>query len=504
MALSEDIVTRITGFTLFPGQFNQNTPNLPPVIAINAEANEANQAALDPTTPTQIYSVADAAAIGGWGSPIYQAAKEIFPNNQGIPVWVYPQAKAVGAAAKVLHIAATGTATNNGTHFVVLCGLNSVGGQSYAVNILSGDTASVIHSKITDAVNNVLGAPCSATSTDYYSSLTAKWKGLTSDDINVYIDTNGNDLGITYSVTSITSGSGTPDISASLTLIGNKWITHIVNGYGLVDSVCDAYESFNGRPVIGNNPPTGRYLPTVFKPFVAFSGSVSADPSAFTDARLNDLTIQACPAPLSKRLPIEIASLWCLLSALKMQLAPNLDIIGSNLPGVQAPDSIGAMSSWENRDTIVKKGCSTVDNVAGAYEIQDPVTTYHPVGENPPQFRYTRNLFIDWNTRFTYMLLENIYVLGKTIVNDGDQVASNVEFIKPKIWKAQIAEMANQMVLRGLWVDAQFTIDSIQVSISTTNPDRFKTSFKYKRSGVVRQSDTDATAGFNVGTLTVN
>lgn len=507
-AIGNDVITRLTGFKQLPGNFNNVTPNLPVVIAIFSEINTSEQGVitLDDNgvpIPTQITNAQQAASLAGWGSPLYQAAKILFPNLSGIPVYAYPQLT-TGSTAKVMTVTATGTATGNGTHYVTICGRKSVGGQTYAVNIVSGDDAGIIHVKIADAVNNVLGSPMTAVDTDYLATLTSKWKGLTADEIKVSIDTNGNDLGMSYSVVSTQSGSGTPDVTDSLNLFGNKWIPCVLNGYGLAATVISAFQDFNGVPVIGENEPTGRYLPTVFKPFLATSGFTSEDPSATTDALLNQVTIATSPAPLSDGLSIEAAANHMLMWAKCLQDTPELDIIGRSYSDMPTPKSIGLMASWEERDRIVKKGCSTVDLVGGAYQFQDPVTTYHPIGEFPPQFRYIRNLGIDWNTRFTYMLLEEVNVLGKVILNDGDAVAPNVKAIKPKIWKAILSDMALQMVARGLWVDAQFTIDSIQVSISTVNPDRFMTSFSYKRSGVVRQSDTEATAGFNVGVLTAN
>lgn len=503
MALSDDIITRLTAFEVLPGNFSTNTPNLPIQIAIQAEANDDFQSIIDPTTPVQVTNIQEVAALAGWGSPIYQAAKEIFIGNQGIPVFIYPQAKAIGATPKVMHVACTGTASNNGTHYVTIAGRNNVGGQSYSIGILQGDTSTIIHQKITDTVNNVLGSPMKASNYGYYSSLQSKHSGLTAQDITVSVDTNGNDLNLSYAVTTYSSGAGTPDVSASLALFGNRWITHVINGYGLVTSIMNQYESFNGVPVIGSNPSTGRYLPTVFKPFFAFSGFVSETVGTITDTHLNQVTLVTCPAPLSKGLPIEAAANYCLLHALCMQNTPHLDIIGQSYPDMPTPNAIGAMASWEQRNIQVKEGSSTVDLVGGRYQIQDPVTTYHPVGEIPPQFRYIRNLGIDWNTRFTYMILEGLFVLDHVIYNDSD-VPGVDKFVQPKSWKSKLSQMAKDMVTRGLWVDAQFTIDSIRVSISTVNPDRFKTSFSYKRSGVVRQSDTEATAGFNVGTLEIN
>lgn len=504
MSFSDSIVTRLTGYEVKPGNFSNNTPNLPVVIVIQAEGNDANQVLVDPTTPFQVTNAAQVAAICGWGSPCYQAAKELFPGTQGIPVWIYPQLKANGATPKTISVTATGTATSNGTHFVNVAGRNDVGGQSYAVGIVQGDTSTIIHKKITDAVNNVLGSPVIGSNYGYYSGLITKHSGLTAEDVQVTIDTNGNSLGMSYSVAVTGHGAGTPDVSASLALFANKWNTHVINGYGLVNTVMSQYEAYNGTPVIDSNPAKGRYLATIFKPFIVFSGFVSETAGTITDTHLGEVTIVACPAPLSKGLPIEAAANFCLLDAICMQNTPHLDIIGQSYPDMPTPNAIGAMADWVNRDIQVKLGSSTVDLFGGTYQIEDPVTTYHPVGEIPPAFRYVRNLaHIDWNVRYTVMGLEIDNVLNRTIYNDTD-VPGVDKFVQPKTWKAVLAKMAKDMVTRGLWVDAQFTIDSIQVSISSTNPDRFNTSFKYKRSGVVRQSSTDATAGFNVGTLQIN
>jgi hypothetical protein len=138
--------------------------------------------------------------------------------------------------------------------------------------------------------------------------------------------------------------------------------------------------------------------------------------------------------------------------------------------------------------------------VAGRYQVQDFVTTYHPLGETPPQFRYCRNLMIDFNVRYGYYLLELINVVDHAIANDNDTVsASNI--VKPKQWKAILDGYATSLTSRGLIVDAPFMQDSIDVDISTTNPDRLETFFRYKRSGFARIASTTAEAGFNFGTL---
>ena len=73
--------------------------------------------------------------------------------------------------------------------------------------------------------------------------------------------------------------------------------------------------------------------------------------------------------------------------------------------------------------------------------------------------------------------------------------------IKPKIWKGKVYDLADDLVSRGLLVDADFMKKGTNVNLSTINPDRLETFFPYKRSGVARIASTTAQAGFNFGTL---
>lgn len=500
-AISQDRISRIVGYDLKKGNFNTTSPNLPQRIAIFAEANEANQSTLD-TDGNIITSAKQAGELYGYGSPMHIIARVLFPIYSngvgGIPVVAYAQPKAVGAAAKILSITPSGVATANGTHYLVIAGRKSLDGVSYAINILKGDTTADITEKIEDAINNVLGCPFSATATDYHTTVTSKWKGLTADGLSITVDTGNNALGLTYSVMSTQSGSGTPDIAGGLAQFGNVWNTHVINSYGTVSTTLDSLEQFNGVPDPEN--PTGRYQGIVMKPFIALTGSVDEDPSSITDTRSTQVTIAICPAPLSAGLAMEAAANMEVLFANQCSENPHLDVAGQSYLDMPTPTAIGAMSDYNNRDAIVKKGCSTVDLVNGAYQIQDFITTYHPSGETPPQFRYCRNLNLDFNVRYGYYILEQQYVVDHAIAKDSDIVSVD-KVIKPKQWIQVLNAYAEDLANRALIVDTAFMQKSIVVNLSTNNPDRFETFFEYKRSGFVRQAATTAEAGFNFGTL---
>lgn len=499
-AVGLDRLSRVLGYVIKRGNFATSSPNLPKVIVVLGEANHANQSGLNADIPVEVTSAKQAGDLFGYGSPIHIVMRILRPFSGegvgGIKTIVIPQAEAGGSAAKVFTISPAGVATKGGTHYVKIAGRNSIDGISYAINIVQGDTVATIVTKIDNAVNAVLASPMSATGTPYASTLTAKWNGLTSQDLTVSIDVGNDSLGLTYVVNQTVAGSGTPSVANALLAFGNNWYTDVMNTYGTVSTIMSALESFNGNPNPTN--PTGRYGGIVFKPFVAYTGSVADDPSATTDARKLELTIALCVAPNSLGLPMEAAANACVIYAPISQSNPHLDANGQYYPDMPTPTSIGSMADYNNRDAFVKKGCSTVDLVAGKYQIQDFVTTYHPDGEIPAQFRYVRNLNLDWNVRYGYFLKEIEAVLDHVLAGDEDTVsASNV--IKPKQWKGILDSYADDLVARALISDAAFMQDSIQVNISTTNPDRFETSFKYKRTGVARISATTAEAGFNFG-----
>jgi phage tail sheath gpL-like len=502
-AVGSERISRILGYKIEKGDFSETSPNLPQRVAVLGEANTSNQGSLD-LTPWRMTSAQATGLRYGFGSPLYHVARILFPLSGGgsiggIPVWVYPQATAEGDS-KIVELTPLGTATKSGVHTVLISGRGGLDGKFYDINISKGDTPSNITDKIADAVNAVLGSPVIAD--DYDPSkvvFETKWKGLTADGLEVSINTNDDDLGITYATATTQSGQGTPSIQAALNLFGNNWNTIVVNTYGLQSTVMNTLESFNGIPDPTN--PTGRFAAILLKPFVALSGSVLSDPSSLTDGRLNDVSIAVCPAPLSKGFQFEAAANMCSLLARVAQDTPHLDVSGMSYPDMPTPDSIGVMSVYDNRDIIVQKGCSTVDLVGGKYQIQELVTTYHPLGETPPQYRYVRSLYLqDMNVYYGCRLLELLYLIDHAIAGD-DDVVTATKVVKPKEWKGILNKYADDLAERAIITEPEFMQDSLTVAKSTTNPDRMETFFRYKRTGFARIVSTTAQAGFSFGTL---
>jgi phage tail sheath gpL-like len=417
----------------------------------------------------------------------------------GIPIWIYPVARASGATESTVGISMTSTMLSNATHTLRIAGRDGVDGQSYEVSLLKGDNPPACVVKYLNAINSVYGSPVIASTVGNSAllTLTSKVKG-TSSVFNVTVDVNGNTGGQTYSITN-TPGTLTGTVSDALTKFQGDWNTIVINPYNDATTL-SLLESINGRPDPVN--PTGRYSAITFKPFISFYSVQDSDPMSgeATDiaTRLNDCTNVFCPAPNTFITPIEVAANVAVLVAQTAQNTPNLDVNDMAYPDAPVYGALGSFYDYNYRDSCVKAGISTVDMSGSDLIVKDLVTTYNPTDEITPQFKYVRNLMLDWNIRYGYRLLEQVNVINHTLVPDGTVVIAE-NTISPAQWKGILHSMFDDLADRGLIADASFSKDSLTVGISQSNPDRFETFFRYKRTGIARICSTTAEAGFYYG-----
>lgn len=500
-AVGLDRISRVSGYNIKKGFFSNETQNLPQRIAIFGEANTANQSGLT-VNKVEVTSAAEAANLFGYGSPIHSQVRILRPTGSdgvgGIPTIIFPQITAGGATATIRAWTVTGTATANATHTVVVNGRTNLDFQQYTYDVVIGDTPTLVAAKIAAAINGVLSAPCTATSALGVATATTKWKGTTSAELDITINYGTNAAGLAYSQTTSTDGSGSVDLSTSLSQFGDDWYTMVTNPYGTAQ--LDVLEAFNGVPDPVN--PTGRWSGLVFKPFCAYFGSkLSSRTSliAITDAaaRISQCTNVVALAPNSKGFSWEAAANVVALGAVVYQNTPHLDVNNLSFPDMPIPSDgiIGDLNSYNDRDALVKKGCSTVNLINGLYIIQDLVTTYHPAGEVPLQYSYVRNLNLDWNVCDAYRTIERLYLKDKALVQDNQQVDVD-GCVKPREWKGTVGTLFEELAQIALVKEPDFSKSGLQVQISETNPNRFETAFPYKRTGIARIESTTATAGF--------
>lgn len=488
-AVSLERVSAIVGYEAKATLAGIKAGNLPQRIAVIAEANTANQTGLPVS-----FNFVTSDEVGdqfGYGSPAHICATILRPKSGdklgGIPTVIYPVAEAAAATATVITNAIVGTATKNITHSV------EINGRSYPYAVAKGDTATELTPKIIDAVNNILKAPVIGTNVTDKPTWTTKWNGATSVELNVVFNVNGDSAGLTYSEDSKVDGAGLPDIDNALNNFGDVWNTFVINALGTDETTLDKLEAFNGSPYAK----TGRFDATIFKPFIAYTGT-SLDTltaiTAISDGRKNEMTNKICPLPNTIGWTFEGAADEVFVYAPIAQDTPQSDIVGALLKNTVAPKDgdIGDFSNPTSREQIIRVGSSTVTLNSGSYEIVDPATTAHP--DNEPQtavlYRWVRDLIgIDWNIRYKYMLLEQANVINKTIVPD-TSTSTAADTISPKRWKGKLYKLADDLEADGLIASAQLMKDTLQVQIGESNPNRLETVFDVERTGISRVLST--------------
>jgi phage tail sheath gpL-like len=246
-AVGTERVSRVVGYAIEKGSFQESSPNLPQKIIVFGEANTSNQSGL----AVAKFDFTSAKEVGdefGYGSPLHQIARILRPINSqgvgGIPTTIIPQITDVAATATTIKFAVTATAaTKSTTHYIVVSGRDNVDGQFYAINVVKGDDAAAIEAKMIASVNAVLGSPVIASVDSGDVLFTSKWKGISSVDLNISIDTNGDDAGVVYAQSTKVDGTGVVSLTTSLALLGNEWNTIVVNPYGDSTTLA-ALESF--------------------------------------------------------------------------------------------------------------------------------------------------------------------------------------------------------------------------------------------------------------------
>lgn len=504
-AIGSERVAKVVGYELQKGDFSEVTPNLPMRIAVLGQANTDKQTGLT-NAPVEVTSEQQAGQLFGFGSQIHGIMRVLRSRFGdlvgGIPTVVYPQLPAGGGVAEIQEITVTsGPADKNGFITLRINGRTSIDGESYIVDIAKDDAVADVATKIAAVINASQSCPVSAVATLGVVACTAKWVGEATTGLVIEVDTGDDDLALAYAVAQDTAGTGSSatEVTSSLALFGNEWNTIVINPYDPA-TTNSLFEDVNGVP--GQVPATGRYAAALWKPFVVLQGDLTSDTVANVIAGLDkdEATIVQCPAPNSDGWAFEAAANVAVLLARQAQDNPHLDVSGKNYPDMPVPadQDAGIFTNYNDRDAIVKGGASTVIIKNSKYYVEDLVTTYHPDGEVPPQFRYVRSLIQDWNVRYGYFLLEELNVIDKSIAQDSQSV-SVLNTIKPKQWIQVLRSYADDLAERNLIIDPDFMKDGLVVGTNDNNPDRLETSFKYKRSPFARIASTTATAGFGFG-----
>lgn len=477
--------SRLVGFTAEYKDYSAGAVRfLPMRIAVIGQGNSASSYA---TTKRQVTTAAEVATRYGYGSPLHLAALQLFPRGGqsvgSIPVTIYPLEDDSSAVAASGNITAVGIQVGTDVYRLKVSNIY------VDVVIPDGTAANDAMALFRAAILAKLEMPIiPAAPGGGIMTFDVKWAGASGND--VYVEIEGDISGITYTISQPSGGLVNPDITGALDLIGPSWETLIINCLNYTDQdALDALQTFG----------ESRWNALENKPFIAFCSTDDdrATRTALTDTRKDDYINCLLSAPGCRNFPAAITARNVAKIAIQAQNSPAQNYKDA-LDGLTAGDD-SLQEDWAARDLATKAGSSTSIIENGNITMNDTVTMYHPDGEEPAFKNYVVDLIKDMNVIYNCGLIFRAPEWkGAPLVPDG-QPTTEPNAKKPKDAKTALINLANNLALKAIISDPDYSKKNIVASIDSVNPKRLNWGFPVKRSGNTEIIDGTIYFGYYFG-----
>jgi phage tail sheath gpL-like len=462
---------------------------LPQRVALIGQGNTLASYSLDKQLITG--GAAQVASLYGFGSPLHLAAKQLFPvNGDGIgsvPVTVYPLEDDGSGVIASGDITAAGAQVAQGTYIVKI---NNIPSATVVIPALA--TAADSITLIKTAIDANLDMPVVTgpnTGVELVLDLDSKWKGESANDI--FIEIEGVEDGITFTITQPTGGAANPDVDDALAKIGVVWETMIVNCLNYDDTSTTTLGKYQ---VYGD----GRWDDLEKKPLLVISGTGDnlTTRTAITDVRKSDRINTLFGVPGCNDLPCEIAGRVVARMARSANNNPPQNY-NQRLTGL-TPGSDSEQEDYTQRNTSFNLGSGNTVLVDGEIELNDSITMYHPDGEIPPGFQYDVDIVKLQNVVYNVRLIfESNEWKGAPLV-DGPSTNPTAKKVKDAV--TVLGVLADNLALAAIIADPEFTKANLTVNINSQNPKRLDIVYPVKLSGNTEVISVDIPFGFFFGT----
>lgn len=492
MGVSASAVSRVTGVTVTPRNFNTGSAAMLPqrLVVIGVGNSDVNYDTKKYVCEGTAYEIGQKY---GFGSPLHLAALQLFPqvgSGATFPVTFIGVkfGESEGAAASG-QISIEGSATSAGTVVIDLAGLE------IEVTIAKGDTADDIKTKIINAVNAQTNRVATASATSgSVVNLTSRWDGVLGNRISLEVSSDVS--GVAFTATEFANGAGAPDVTAALSEIGTSvWETFVLDTFDYMtksNSTISAASTLDTYQTWGE----GRWDTLTKMPALVAHGCVDdfATRTAVSDARKTDYINFFITSVGSSELPFVVAAkgLLGMLTVADENPAQNYKNVLTDLS--RGDDS--EQEAYTVRNQSVLKGASTNIVNGSVAQLNDIVTFYHPDADGKyPSRRYVVDAVKLMNIVYNLRLItEADDVVGAPLVPD-EQITTNPTALQPKTFKTWFRNLANSLGLNAIISDVDFTLDNITVSIDSENSKRVNYVFPVKVSGNVEVVSGDVYFG---------
>ena len=333
------------------------------VLVIGQKLAAGTQA---PLVPVLITRADQAKKFFGAGSQLSHMMEKFLKANSYTPVYAIAQADAEAGVAAAGSVTFTGPTTAAGTvNFYI-------GGRRVRFASPSGQTAAQAATALIAAITADTSLPVSAAIDGVNTAkviLTAKNKGECANFIDLRFNYYADQVmpaGLTAAIVAMTGGSGNPDVTAVIDVIGDEWYTDIVVPYTDASNLSAIETELNDRfgpmKMIDGHMYTG--LSDTLANLIAKGITRNSPHNSWMGSKKS-------PTP-----PYEWAAVLGAVCAYELKNDPARPVQTVALPGI-LPPAIADRFTLEERNQLLNNGVSTFRvGDDGTVYIERVVTTY--------------------------------------------------------------------------------------------------------------------------------
>jgi phage tail sheath gpL-like len=425
---------------------------------------------LTPNVPTLSRGTAEARASAGPGSMLAGMAAAYRANDPAGEVWYLPLADDGAGVAATGAVTFTGTSTAAGTVHLYVAGI------LVNVAIASGQTAAQVATTVAAAIGAAGDLPVTAAVDGVVTTrvnLTAKNKGLVSNDIDVrlnYFGASGGETlpsGITAAVTAMANGATNPALATALANLQDMPFDVIVLPYTDPTSLA-AMKAFLSDTA-GRWSWTSQVYGHCFAAYRGTAGQLATFGTALNDQHLTVVGFNDSPSP-----KYSWAAAVAGAAAVSLRSDPAVPLQTLAVAGILAPP-IQSRCSLSQRNTLLFDGISTfrVDG-GGGISIENLITTYQLNGQGQPDDSY-----LQVETMFTLMLVLRRLQTAITskfarmkLAADGVRLGPGSRVVTPSTIRAELIAQYRQLESEGFVQNSAAFSQGLVVEKNAGNPNR--------------------------------
>lgn len=419
--------------------------------------------------PLAVGNLAQVRQAVGVGSELYLMARKFLANNAAQELYILPVAEPAAGVAATGTFTITGPATAPGTLPLY------VGDVRIDVGVNSGDAAATIATNAAAAINAKVELPVTATAAAGVVTCTAKWKGLTGNQIRLGVRLGGAfageiiPTGVTVVRVGLAGGTGSPSLVNAMANIGDEPYEYLATAFADATSLA-AVEAEYGFSDAGR---WGWMRMLYGHVFAARADSLSGHLGFLATRNTGVTSIMSLETSVATP-AFEVAAAYAAQAARSLQDDPARPLQTLPLLGVMAApkeDRFGAME----RNSIANNG-GAVQQVEGdgVMQIRREQTTYQFNSYSQPDDAYDVVPTLATLARISREL--NQIITSKfprhKLANNGTRVGPGQAIVTPNSIKAEIVAHYDLLEYNGLVEDVKNFIRNLIVERDPANKDR--------------------------------